>query len=197
MIMITTELIKELREKTGVSIMQCKKALESVGGDMEKALVVLKKISGEIASKKSERKTGAGVISTYVHSTDTIGAMVELVCETDFVARNKEFKDLAYNIAMQVVAMNPMYLDSGEITEKDRSTAKEVFEKEVIGKPKELQEKILEGKLNSYFKDKILLEQSFIKNPDSTIKNLIESATQKFGEKIEIIRFIRFSVLNK
>jgi len=195
--MITTELIKELREKTGVSIMQCKKALESVGGDMEKALVVLKKISGEIASKKSERKTGAGVISTYVHSTDTIGAMVELVCETDFVARNKEFKDLAYNIAMQVVAMNPMYLDSGEITEKDRSTAKEVFEKEVIGKPKELQEKILEGKLNSYFKDKILLEQSFIKNPDSTIKNLIESATQKFGEKIEIIRFIRFSVLNK
>jgi len=195
--MITTELIKELREKTGVSIMQCKKALESVGGDMEKALVVLKKISGEIASKRSERKTGAGVISTYVHSTDTIGAMVELVCETDFVARNKEFKDLAYNIAMQVVAMNPMYLDSGEITEKDRSTAKEVFEKEVIGKPKELQEKILEGKLNSYFKDKILLEQSFIKNPDSTIKNLIESATQKFGEKIEIIRFIRFSVLNK
>lgn len=194
--MITTELIKELRDKTGISIMQCKKALESVGGDMAKALVVLQKKGSEAASKKSDRKIGAGVIATYVHM-DTIGTMVELVCETDFVARNKEFKDLAYNIAMQIAAMNPTYAKMEEITEKDKKVASEVFENEVKDKPKELQEKILEGKLLSYFKDKVLLEQSFIKNPDSTIKNLIESATQKFGEKIEITRFIRFSVLDK
>ncbi|MFA5838362.1 MAG: elongation factor Ts [Candidatus Paceibacterota bacterium] len=194
--MITTELIKELRDKTGVSIMQCKKALESVGGDIEKAIVVLKKKGSETASKKSDRKIGAGVISTYVHM-DTIGTMVELVCETDFVARNKEFKDLAYNIAMQVAAMNPTFIKMEEITEKDKKTASEVFENEIKDKPKELQEKILGGKLLSYFKDKVLLEQSFIKDPDNTIKNLIESATQKFGEKIEITRFVRFSLLDK
>ena len=195
--MITTELIKELRDKTGVSIMQCKKALESVGGDMAKALGVLQKRGNEVASKKSDRKIGAGLISTYVHTNGTVGAMIEMVCETDFVARNQEFKDLAYNIAMQVVAMNPIFLNIEEITEGDKKTATEVFEEEVKNKPAELREKILEGKLHSYFKDKILLEQSFIKNPDSTIRNLVESATQKFGEKIEITRFIRFSVMGK
>ncbi|MEK7182401.1 MAG: elongation factor Ts [Patescibacteria group bacterium] len=195
--MITTELIKELRDKTGVSIMQCKKALESVGGDMAKALVVLQKRGNEVASKKSDRKIGAGLISTYVHTNGTVGAMIEMVCETDFVARNQEFKDLAYNIAMQVVAMNPTFLNLEEITEGDKKTAAEVFEEEVKNKPTELREKILEGKLHSYFKDKVLLEQSFIKNPDNTIRNLVESATQKFGEKIEITRFTRFSVMGK
>ncbi|TSD03437.1 MAG: elongation factor T [Parcubacteria group bacterium Athens0714_16] len=195
--MITTELIKELRDKTGVSIMQCKKALESVGGDMAKALVVLQKKGSEVTSKKSDRKIGAGLISTYVHTDGTVAAMVEVVCETDFVARNQEFKDFAYNVAMQVVAMNPTFLTMGEITEADKKTASEVFEEEVKNKPAELREKILEGKLHSYFKDKVLLEQSFIKNPDSTIRNLVESATQKFGEKIEITRFTRFSVMGR
>ncbi|MBU3968751.1 elongation factor Ts [Patescibacteria group bacterium] len=195
--MITTELIKELRDKTGVSVMQCKKALESVGGNIDKALIILKKKGSEIALKKSDRKIGAGLISTYVHTNGTVGAMIEMVCETDFVARNQEFKNLAYDIAMQVVAMNPTFLNLEEITEKDKKIATEVFKEEVKDKPVELQEKILEGKLNSYFKDKVLLEQSFIKNPDSTIRTLIESATQKFGEKIEITKFTRFSVLEK
>ena len=195
--MITTELIKELRDKTGVSIMQCKKALESVDGNIDKALIILKKKGSEIVLKKSDRKIGAGLISTYVHTNGTVGAMVEMVCETDFVARNQEFKNLAYDIAMQIVAMNPTFLNLEEITEKDKKMATEVFEEEIKSKPAELQEKILEGKLHSYFKDRVLLEQNFIKNPDSTIKTLIESATQKFGEKIEIARFTRFSILEK
>ena len=192
--MVTTDLVKELRDKTGVSIMQCKKALESAGGDIEKALVILKKKGSEVVSKKAERTLGAGVVSSYIHSNGSVGAMVELFCETDFVARNEEFKELAYNIAMQVAAMNPGYLKMEDITEKDKKIAQDVFKEEVKGKPEDLKAKILEGKLVSYFKDKVLMEQCFIKDSESTIKSLVESATQKFGEKIEIGKFVRFSI---
>ena len=148
--MITTELIKELRDKTGISVMQCKKALEDVGGDMEKAIVVLQKKSADIANKKGDRTLGAGVVESYIHATHTVGTMVELLCETDFVANNEDFRKLAKDIAMHVTAMNPEKED--------------------------------------------LLNQPFIKNPEVTITNLLQSAIQKFGEKIEISRFVRFSV---
>ena len=192
---ITTDVIKKLRDKTGVSVMQCKKALESVNGDVEKAVIVLRKQSSEISAKKAERKVGAGIISAYIHTNGGIGSMAELVCETDFVAKNEDFKKLAYDISMQVAAMNPKFLNSDEITEADKKAAREVFKDEAKGKMSELQEKIIEGKLASYFKDKVLMEQNFIKDQNITIKNLIQSATQKFGEKIEIRRFIRFSAL--
>ena len=192
---ITTDVIKKLRDKTGVSVMQCKKALESVNGDVEKAVIVLRKQSSEISAKKADRKVGAGIISAYIHTNGGIGSMAELVCETDFVAKNEDFKKLAYDISMQVAAMNPKFLNSDEITEADKKAAREVFKDEAKGKMSELQEKIIEGKLASYFKDKVLMEQNFIKDQNITIKNLIQSATQKFGEKIEIRRFIRFSAL--
>lgn len=195
--MITTEQIKALRDETGVSIMQCKKALEEANGDREKALIILRKKGGEAASKKSDRTLGAGVIASYIHSNATIGTLVELSCETDFVSKNQDFKTLAYEIAMQVAATNPLYVRNEEINEQAKNTAREVFSKDVEGKPEHMKEKIMEGKLASYFGEKVLLEQPFIKNPDLTINELIQSAIQKFGEKIEVTRFARFSVLNK
>ncbi|OHA42776.1 MAG: elongation factor Ts [Candidatus Taylorbacteria bacterium RIFCSPLOWO2_12_FULL_43_20] len=195
--MITTLQIKELRDETGISVMQCKKALEEAGGDKEKALIILRKKSGEAAMKKSDRALGAGVISSYIHGKGTIGAMVELSCETDFVANNDEFKALAYDIAMHVAATNPEFLKYDDIGANAMEKAKEVFEKELAGKPESMREKIMEGKLKSYFSERVLINQPFIKNPDATIGSLVESAIQKFGEKMEITRFVRFSILNK
>ena len=191
---ITTEQIKELRDATGVSVMQCKKVLEETAGDMEKAKILLHKISKVSADKKADRTLGAGVVSSYIHSTGTVGAMIELLCETDFVARNQEFVALARDIAMHVTAAAPEYLKSEEIPEEAKEKAKELFAKEGVDKPEEIRAKIIEGKLASYLKEKVLIEQGFIKNPDMTIKSMIDQSVQKFGERIEIGRFTRFSI---
>ena len=162
---ITTELVKQLRDKTGISVMQCKKALEETGGDMEKAVALLKQKSAEIAGKKGERTLNAGVISAYVHSSGTVCTMVELLCETDFVAKNQEFKDLARDIAMHATATNPQFLKSDDAGAEASP-------------------------------ESVLLSQSFVKNPEVTITNLIQSAIQKFGENIEVGRFVHYSVSN-
>jgi elongation factor Ts len=193
--MITTDQVKELRDKTGISVMQCKKALEEAGGDMEKALILLKKKGAEIASKKSERSLGAGTIGVYVHGNGAIGSMVILQAETDFVAKNEEFVALARDIAMHVSATNPEFLSREDITEDEMSKAREVFNAEVEGKPENLKEQILQGKLDAYFKEKILLEQNFIKNEEQTINDLIEGAIQKFGEKIQVAKYVRLSAV--
>jgi elongation factor Ts len=148
--MITTEQIKKLRDKTGVSVMQCRKALEETSGDEEKALAILRKRGAETAAKKSARNLGAGAVASYIHSGATVGAIVVLSSETDFVSRNPEFQALAKEIAMHVAAMNPT---KGE-----------------------------------------LLEQPFVRTPEITVKSLIESAVQKFGERIEVSEFARFAV---
>lgn len=153
-IKITTELVKELRDATGISVMQCKRALEEAGGDVKKALAILKKASSEIAQKKRDRELGAGFVEAYVHGGGRIGAMIELDCETDFVAKNEAFRNLAKEIAMQVAATNPTDLTA-------------------------------------------LLEEPFIKNPDTTIAKLIEEAVQKTGERIKIVNFARFEVPQK
>lgn len=191
--MITTEQVKQLRDRTGLSIMQCKKALEEAGGDMEKAVVILQKKSGDIAEKKSDRTLGSGIVASYIHAAGKVGAIVELSCETDFVSKNEEFQKIAYDIAMQVAATDPQFLKMEDIDEEARKTAMEVFAAEVEGKPEELKAKILEGKLQSYFGEKTLYEQDFIKNPDMKIKDLVSGAVQKFGERTEIRRFVRFS----
>ena len=191
---ITTELVKKLRDETGISVMQCKKALEEVGGDMEKAKVLLQKKSAEISAKNGSRTLGAGVISSYIHATGNVGTMVELLCETDFVAKNEEFKTLARDIAMHVTATNPQFLKMEDIDERSQSLATEMLAKEVEDKPEAMKAKILEGKLSAYWSERVLLDQAFIKNPEVTITNLIQSAVQKFGEKIEVSRFVRYSV---
>ncbi len=163
MIPITTELVKQLRDKTGISVMQCKKALEETAGDIEKAEALLLQNSAEIAGKKGGRTLGAGAIASYIHSTGNIGTMVELLCETDFVAKNDEFKALARDIAMHASATDPKFLKADD-----------------VGADKE--------------PESVLLTQPFIKNPEVTITNLVQQATQKFGEKIEVSRFVRYSV---
>lgn len=195
--MVTIEQVKELRDATGISIMQCKKALEEAGGDKEKALLILKKKGGDMAAQKAERVLKTGTVVAYIHSNGNVGAMVELSCETDFVAKNQDFKSLAYDIAMHIVASNPEYLKKEDITKAVKESVVEIFEGEVKNKPEALREKILQGKIDAYFKERILLEQLFVKNQDISISNLIVSAIQKFGENIEIRRFIRFSVTEK
>lgn len=192
---ITTEQVKALRDQTGISVMQCKKALEEAAGDMEKALVILRKKSGELAAKKGDRTFGAGTVQAYIHATGTVGAIVELNCETDFVANNEEFKTLARDIAMHVTATNPKFLNKTDIKESDMKTAREVFEAEVKDKPAAMKDKILQGKLDTYFAEMVLMNQAFIKNPETTIQGLIDAAVQKFGEKTAVARFKRFKVL--
>ncbi len=192
--MVTTEQIKELRAKTGISIGQCKKALEEAGADMEKAIVILSKKGGDVAAKKSDRELKSGVIATYLHNGGKVGAMVELLCETDFVAKNEEFTQAAYDIAMQIAATNPTFKTREDVTDEDKKKAIEVFEEEVKDKPEEMREKILEGKIDAYFKDKVLLEQDFIKSPETTIGGLVEGIIHKFGEKTEIGKISRFSI---
>ncbi len=190
---ISTDVVKALRDKTGVSVMQCRKALEEAGGDLEKAEVILRKKSGAAADKKADRELGAGAIGIYTHE-GVIGAMVVLSCETDFVARNPEFPALARELAMQIAATNPTYASITEVPEETVAKAREVFTKELEGKPEDMKEKIMEGKLASYFADQVLLSQSYIKDESKTVKDLITEASQKFGERVEVTRFARFSV---
>jgi len=193
---ITTDQIKAFREETGVSVMQCKKALEEALGDVEKAKIILRKISKASADKKLERSLGAGVVASYIHGAGEVGAMLELLCETDFVSRNEEFKILARDIAMHIAAMNPEYLKVEDMPEEAKVKARELFEGEAkdAGKTGEMLEKIVNGKLDAFFKEKALLSQSFIKNPEITIGEMLNQAVQKFGEKIELGRFARFAV---
>jgi len=191
---ISSANIKALRDQTGISVMQCKKALEEAGGDMDKALIILKKKRSEAAEKKSDRELGAGTVGSYVHNTKEVAALVLLSCETDFVSKNEEFVVLANEIAMHVAAMNPKYISRDQVDAVALEKAKEVFAEETKDKPAEMQEKILEGKLSSYFKEQILLEQSFVKNPEQTIKDMIDGGVQKFGENISISEIRRVSV---
>lgn len=189
---ISMDTLKELREKTGLSVMQCKKALEEANGDVAQAEVILRKRSSAAAEKKGDRELGAGAVASYIHGGE-IGAMVLLSCETDFVARNPDFPALAREIAMQVAATNPKYARSEDIDEESLTAAKAVFAEEVKDKPADMQEKILEGKMQSYFKDMVLMNQPFIKDEGKTIQQLVDEASQKFGERVEITRFVRFS----
>ena len=177
--------------------MQCKKALEEAEGDMEKALLMLRKASGKAASKKADRELGAGVVRSYIHNNNQVGVLIELNCETDFVAKNPEFLALADSIAMHAAAMAPTYVSSDQITDADREKITEVMQDEVgqLDKPEDIKAKILEGKLSDYFAQQTLLEQPYVKNPDQTIGKLIEEAIQKIGEKIEVGRIVRYGVL--
>ena len=192
--MSSTESIKQLRDETGVSIMQCKKALEEAGGDIEKAKVALRKISAQVAAKKSDRELGSGAAQAYVHAGNAVAGVVVLACETDFVAKNEDFVKLAYDIAMHVAAAAPEFVSREEVTEEATAAAKAVFEEEAAEKPEEMREKIITGKLEAFVKEKVLVDQPFIKNPETTIQGLLDEASQKFGERVEIARIGRFAV---
>jgi elongation factor Ts len=191
---ITTEQVKQLRDETKVSVMKCKKALEEAGGDMEKAKIILRKESANAADKKADRDLGAGVVGVYQHTGGAVGSMVELLCETDFVSKNEDFQNLAREIAMHVAAQSPEFVRVEDVKEEDKEKARELFTKEAEDKPEEMREKIVEGKLASFLSEKVLLDQKYIKNPDQTIGDLLNEATQKFGERVDIGRISRFSI---
>ncbi len=191
---ITTDVIKALRDETGVSVMQCKKALEEAGGDVEKAKVILRKHSAAIASKKADRELGAGICAAYTHAGGQVLAAVVLACETDFVSKNEDFGALAREIAMHIAAMKPQFIARENVEESDIAKAREVFESEAANVAENVRAKAVEGKLDAFLKEKILLEQPFVKDGAVTVRELISSAVQKFGEKIEVVRFERLTV---
>lgn len=188
--------IKQLRELTGVSIAECQKAIKESGGDIEKACFILKKASLAAADKRSERKAGSGIIESYIHMNGRIGVLVELRCETDFVARNEDFKELAHNLAMQIAALNPLFVSKDNVPSEKKSEIEEAFLKDIEGlnKSKEIAEKIVKGKVDAILKEQVLLEQPFIKDQNMTVSDFLKEAIQKFGENIKIARFIRFEV---
>ena len=191
---VTTKEVKALREKTGISVMQCKKALEESDGDVEKALIALRKSAGAQVGKKADRELGAGVVEAYIHTNKEVGSMVMLSCETDFVAKNEDFVALAREIAMHVTATNPIYTRREQASPEEHAKLIEVFEKESGNKPAAVRENIIAGKLDAHFKEVALLEQPHIKDADRTIKDLLDEAVQKFGERVEITHFSRISV---
>jgi len=189
---ITASLVAQLRSKTGAGMMDCKKALTETDGDLDQAVDFLRKKGLSAAAKKSGRAAAEGLV--VVAGSDKVGAMVEVNAETDFVAKNEEFQDLAREIAMHVAASAPQFVKEEEISEDDKAKAKEIFAEEAEGKPEEIKEKIISGKLDAYFAEKTLMNQPYIKNPEKTISQLVDEAVQKFGEKVEVGRIARFSI---
>lgn len=187
--------IKQLREITGLGVMECKKALSESDGDIKKAKKILKKKGMKIAEKKSSRVTREGVINSYIHYNSKLGAMVEVNCETDFVSKNENFLKLVHDIAMHVAAANPLYIDRNKISEEIINEKKKSFFLEATedGKPKDIAEKIAEQKIEEFFNNNCILEQNFIKNEEITVKELINEAIARMGENIEINRFVRFA----
>jgi len=194
--MITAEQVKNLRDKTQASMTECKKALEESGGDFDKALEILRRRGKQIAEKRAAKDAKAGIITSYVHSNNRLGVLVELNCEPDFVARNESFSELAHDLAMHVAAMNPQYLAAEEIPADVLKKAKENYMEELknSGKPENIVNQIIEGKIRKFSEEICLLEQPFIKNPDIKIKDLVSEYIGKIGEKIKIGRFVRFEI---
>lgn len=193
---ISLDLIKQLRERTAAGFSDCKKALEEAGGDIERAIDILRKKGLAIALKRAEKEAKEGIISAYIHANKKIGVLVEINCETDFVARTQEFQDFAYNVAMQIAATSPICVRREEMPQDILEREKRIYEEQLReqGKPENLIPKILEGKLEKFYKEVVLLEQPYIKNPEITIQDLLNELIAKTGEKILIRRFVRFQV---
>jgi elongation factor Ts len=187
----------ELRNQTGAGIVDAKNALEEAGGDIAKAIEILKKKGAAKAAKKtSERTTSEGIVAAYIHHTKKLGAMVEIQSETDFVARNEEFRTFADDIAMQVAAIDPLYLSPATIPENVLEKQREIFKEEMAGenKPDEIKAKIIEGKLAKWYSEVCLLKQPFFRDEDKTVEDLLNEKIAKIGEKIVIARFVRFNM---
>ncbi len=193
---ITAQMIKELRERTGAGIVDCKKALQEANGDMEKAVEILRKKGAAKAAKKAERVTAEGAVFSYIHAGGKVGVLVELNCETDFVARNETFKELGHEIAMQIAAMSPEYVSKEEVPAEIVEKEKEILKEQALseGKPEHIVEKIVEGRLAKFYSEKCLLEQPWIKDDSKTISDLIKEYITKLGENIRVKRFCRFEV---
>lgn len=194
--MITAEMVKQLRERTGAGMMDCKKALTQTDGDIDKAIDFLREKGLAAAAKKASRVTAEGLVESYIHAGGRIGVLVEVNCETDFVAKTDDFKALVKDIAMQIAASNPVYIRREEVSEADLEHEREVLRGQALneGKPANIVEKMIVGRLEKYYKEVCLMEQPFIKDPDKTITQLINEKIAKIGENISVRRFTRYQL---
>lgn len=193
---VTAQLIKELREKTGAGISDIKKALEEAKGDTGKALEIIERKLGGSAGKRAGRETTAGIVESYIHSNNRLGVLIELFSETDFVARNPMFKELAHDLALHIAAMRPMYLSFDAVPREQWEAQKERFleETHMLNKPSDIIEQIVDGKLKAYFGAYCLLEQPFVKDQDKTVRDVLNESIGRFGENINIGRFVRLEM---
>jgi len=193
---VSAEQVKALREKTGVGFMECKAALEEAKGDLEAAVTILRKKGHASAAKKAGRETKEGLIGTYLHHNGKVAVMVELNCESDFVARNTDFQSLAKDIAMHIAASDPRFVRKEDVTEDVLAKEREIYleQARATGKPEKVLEKMVEGRMSKYYTEHCLLEQPFVKEPSVTVKDHIAAHIQKIGENIQIRRFVRFQL---
>jgi elongation factor Ts len=193
---ITAQMVKELRDKTGAPMMDCKQALGETDGDMDKAVDFLRQKGIASAEKKAGRAAGEGLVSSYIHAGGKIGVLVEVNCETDFVARTDDFQALVKDIAMHIAAADPRFVRREEVTEEVIEREREIFRQQALesGKPENVVERILEGKIDKFYSESVLLEQAFVKDPDQTVQELIGVMVGKLGENIQVGRFARFAL---
>jgi len=193
---IKAEQVKELRERTGSGMMECKKALTETDGDLEKAIIYLREHGLAAAAKKAGRATGEGKVEAYIHPGSKLGVMVEVNCETDFVARTDEYQSLCHEIAMQIAASDPSYLDRSQVPESVVEQEKEIARTQAVSegkpKPEKVIEKIVEGRLEKFYQTNCLLEQPYIRDPQRSVTDLLKEAISKLGENIVVSRFVRF-----
>jgi elongation factor Ts len=190
------EEIKKLREETGVSMMECKKALEKTNGDIEKAKKVLRERGVELAGKRAARDTGEGLVASYIHSNNKVGVLLDIRCESDFVAKSDDFKSLAHEICLQIAAAKPKYVKEEDVTDGEIKEEKEIVLKQCEGsnKPQNIVDQIVEGRIKKFKKEVVLLMQPWVKDDKQTIEDLINDKVAKIGEKIIINRFERFEI---
>ena len=191
---IDAKMVKKLREKTGAPMMDCKEALTESGGDLEKAAEYLRKKGLKTADKKASRETSEGLVGSYIHHNGLVGVLVEVNCETDFVARNEEFQALVHDLGQHIAAAKPLYLDREEVPEDVLAKEREIIAALIKGKPDNIVEKIVDGKINKYYQENCLLEQPFVKDDSKTIQDLVKELIGKLGENMKIRRFARFDV---
>jgi elongation factor Ts len=194
--MITAAMVKELRERTGAGMMDCKKALTEMNGDMDKAIEFLREKGLAAAAKKAGRIAAEGLVESYIHGGGRIGVLVEVNCETDFVAKTDEFRQLCRDIAMQIAASKPEFVSREEISADVIAKEKEIIRAQALneGKPEKVVDKMVEGRIEKYYKEVCLLEQPYIKDPDMTVQDLITEKISKIGENISVRRFVRYQV---
>ena len=193
---ISAATVKQLREKTGAGIMDCKEALSECNGDISKAVDFLRKKGLATAAKRAGRATTEGIIESYIHMDKKLGVLVEINCETDFVAKNEDFKEFAKNIAMHITATNPVSIRPEDVPEETIDKEKEIYRAQVLemGKPEQIADKIVDGKMKKYFKENCLMNQAYVRDPDISIEDLLNEMVAKIGENITIKRFARFKI---
>ncbi len=193
---MTHDLIKELRELTGAGILEIKNALSEIGHDKDKVIEFLRKKGISKAGKKADRVAKEGIVEAYLHPGNRVGVLVEINCETDFVARTENFKALAKDLALHIAAANPLYVNITDVPAEVLEKEKEIYKEQVKDKPEDVVNKIVEGKIAKYYEEACLMEQPFIKNPDVKIKDLVSGAVAKMGENVVVKRFARFVLGN-